>query len=132
MSLAKEELASIDLDVTEILNDYGSDELYVKPLIRSSEDDVYDEITFTEYGEPVKVKGLQKFEAPTKDNYGLGEKLNAITYTFKIQKSDYPNLTNKDLIVYKDKEYEILSLNASGVLGDDAIFHVVQAKLNGM
>lgn len=129
MSIAKQELEALDIDVLDVLNDYGAEELYIKPFKRDAQDDIYNEIQFTEYETPVQVKGLVKVEVPEPENIGTGRKADNAQYTVKILKSSYPKtLTRKDVLVYLGEELQIEFINKYGVIGDDFLMYNVEAK----
>lgn len=129
MSIAKQELDALDIDVLDVLNDYGVEELYVKPFEREVQDDVYNEIKSAIYEKPVQVKGLVSVEVPEAENIGTGRKVDDAQYTIKILKSSYPKtLTRKDVLIYLGEELQIEFINKYGVIGDDFLMYNVEAK----
>lgn len=130
MSIASEELASLDIDVLDILYEYGSTKLTVKQFVEAIKDDVYEEETVVTYKEPVPVEGLVSKETPDIENpLGMGKQPKTTIYTIKILKTSYPNtLTEKDIICLDGKELIILSINPMGTIGDDFLMYTVRAK----
>lgn len=130
MSVASQELASLDLDVLDVLNDYGSTKITIKQFVDSVKDDVYEEEITVSYKEPVPVKGLVGRSTPSIENpLGMGKQKKTTLYTIKILKSSYPNiLTDKDLICLDGKDLIILSINPMGTIGDDFLMYTVEAR----
>lgn len=130
MSVASQELASLNIDVLDILNEYGSTQLYVKQFLSATKDDVYEEETTVTYKEPVKVDGLVSKKTPNIENQlGMGKTKKTTVYTIKILKSSYANTLNEnDIICVGSTELKILSINPMGTIGDDFLMYQIEAK----
>ena len=123
--VAEIEVATLDQDLKEIYEDYGSESLYVLKLNRDAGiiDDVYEESIVNVYSEPLKVLGRVSMNTSIESSTGIGGKLDVNTFNINILKSTLDShgvstLTTDDKILYLGTELEIKSVKPNNVLGD--------------
>lgn len=132
MNSIENELKSLDLDLREIYNEFGTSEIYLKKHMINHEVDIYGYAKDMLYSEPMKLIGRVQVLHGTELNSPVGGVEDSATYTFHIIKSELKKygineITSDDIILYQDLELNITTATPVTILGDFALQYKIEA-----
>jgi hypothetical protein len=135
--VVKMDFHEIENDLQEVFEEMGDTEnIFVRQYIPTDIEGVYRENKFKEYGEPIHLVGRVKLNPIGEEitEIGRDRKVNSIfTFTAKELRdkglfTDRLLVTENDIIVYRSKEYSIVTITPLALFGSTFVLYKFEGK----
>ena len=126
------EVSKLDSDLREIYEEFGTNNIYLRKFVTSSEQDIYGYTEEEYYSEPYKLLGRVQLNNNEENQTTIGGSVGNGDYTFYVITSilkEYgiDTITTDDRIVYLGNELSISLVTPVNILGDFALQYKIIA-----
>lgn len=127
------EITKLDTDLREIYAEFGTDQIYLKKYITSSQVDIYGCTEDNSYSEPYQLIGRVLLKSDSEEQTSIGGKEDLGKYVFYIitsvlKEHGLDSITTDDIISYLGNDLAIYRVTPVNMLGDFALQYKIEAQ----